>query len=232
MPSDAWDRHFADRHPAFVALASALAPFRGHARWPTVDDWNAHVPASLTSVSGAPIKFIPQPPKKKGAIPYDERIFTLGEVPSRPHNWHDFFNMLVWLTFPNTKRAINARQRSALRPGAPTRTPEQDALAMLDEGGALVLTKTPIAEIVHRGDASALAERVAAGDARVVILGHAIYEHLVVGSGVVRAFVQVIKAVDLEAADRELARSLERAAPLPDKSRVPLPIVDALFPAR
>jgi hypothetical protein len=183
-----WDPDFPRRSAAFATLATAAAPFRARAEWPTIDEWNAQVPAALTSASGAPIRFVPQPAKKKGAMPYDERIYTLGEVPSRPNNWHDFFNMLVWLTFPATKRAINARQRAALRPGAPTRTPEQDALAMLDEGGALVLTTTPIADVVHRGDASALAEHVVAGDARVVILGHAIYEHLVVGSGVVRAF--------------------------------------------
>jgi len=225
---DEWSASVVERHPAFATLARAFAPFREHRDWPTIDEWNAHVPATLTSVAGAPIKFIPQPAKKKGALPYDERIFTRGEVPSRPHNWHDFFNMLVWLTFPRTKRAINSRQRALLRPGAPARTPEQDALAMLDEGGAVVVTSDSIEDVVHRGDADALGEHVRRGSARVVILGHAIYEHLVVGSGVVRAFVQVVR----DDVDVELARALELAAPRPDKSRVPLPIVDALFPAR
>jgi hypothetical protein len=227
MPSDAWDRHVAERHAAFSTLAPAFDPFRGHNAWPTIAEWNAHAPPSLKSASGAPIKFIEQPPKKKGALPYDERIYTHGEVPSRPNNWHDFFNMLVWLTFPATKRAINARQRAALRPGAPTRTPEQDALAMLDEGGAIVLTTQPVDDIVRRGDAEALART----EARVLVLGHAIYEHLVVGSGIVRAFVQVIEG-DPSAADRELASRLERAPPVYDKSRIALPIVDALFAAR
>lgn len=103
---------------------------------------------------------------------------------------------------------------------------------MLDEGGALVLTTRPIHDLVHRGDAAALAEHVARGDTRVVILGHAIYEHLLVGTGVVRAFVQVVEGtLDPATADLEVARGLARAAPRPDKSRVPLPIVDALFPA-
>jgi len=227
MPRDAWDPNFAGRHPAFAALRAAAAPFGEHQEWPPIAEWNAHVPLSLMSVGGAQISFIEQPPKKKGALPYDERIYTHGEVPSRPNNWHDFFNMLVWLTFPATKRAINARQRAALRPGAPTRTPEQDALAMLDEGGAIVLTTQPVDDIVRRGDAEALART----DARVLVLGHAIYEHLVVGSGIVRAFVQVIEG-DPSAADRELASRLERAPPVYDKSRIALPIVDALFAAR
>jgi hypothetical protein len=227
--SDVWDPSFEQRSPAFAPLADAIAPFRGHRDWPTIDEWNAHVPSGLSSAFGAPIRFFPQGPKRPDRLPYDESIYTFGKVPSRPRNWHDFFNMLVWLTFPLTKRAINARQRALLRPGAKVRTPEQDALAMLDEGGALVLTNEPIDDIVNRGDAEALAR----SGARVLILGHAIYEHLVLGRGAVRAFVQVIHgANDARAADRELAAMLERAPLVHDKSRLALPIVDALFAAR
>lgn len=226
--SDVWDPTFEQRSHAFAPLAAAMAPFREHRVFPTIDEWNAHVPSGLTSVAGAPIRFIPQPPKRPDRMPYDESIYTHGQVPSRSDNWHDFFNMLVWLTFPLTKRAINARQRAAFRPHASARTPEQDALAMLDEGGALVVTNEDIDDVVNRGDAEALAKT----NARVIVLGHAIYEHLVVGAGPVRAFAQVIRVTDPAAADRELAAMLERAPPLYDKSRLALPIVDALFAAR
>ena len=61
--------------------------------------------------------------------------------------------MLAWATFPRAKRMVNARQVAALRaraaepssrlPGARTR--EQDALAMLDEGGLIVLSFPAVA---------------------------------------------------------------------------------------
>lgn len=148
----------------------------------------------MVSAGGAPIRFVEQPPKRRPLDLnnlYDERIYTRGEVPSRTRNWHDFFNMLVWATFPVIKVAINARQRAALRaritpemtrlPGARTR--EQDMLAMLDEGGVMLL------------------------DGRHVILGHAIYEHLVLQSSPVHAYV-----VD----GATLVQVLESGAPLPE----------------
>jgi hypothetical protein len=196
---DRWDPHFDRDREVFAPLASAMEPFRRHTSWPTLDEWNAAFPP-LLSTGGAPIRFVPQPPKRRAgpvdidAI-YDERIFTRGEVPSRATTWHDFFNMLVWATFPATKRAINARQRAALRarvhpgmerlPGARTR--EQDMLAMLDEGGAL------------QGD-------------RLWILGHAIYEHLVTGQHEAKALIIDVRAATLAQADRALAGELEGGA--------------------
>lgn len=151
-----------------------MAPFRAHRDWPTLDDWNAAF-RPLLSAGGAPIKFVAQPPKRRKRDLndlYDERIYTRGEVPSRARTWHDFFNMLVWATFPAIKRAINARQRRALRarltpdmirlPSARTR--EQDLLAMLDEGGVMAV------------------------DGEHHILGHAIYEHLVLNTTPVHAY--------------------------------------------
>lgn len=213
--TDRWDPKFDRDRRAFAPLAPALAPFRAHADWPSLDDWNRAFPP-LLSAGGAPIRFVPQPPKRRGgpvdvdAI-YDERIFVRGEVPSRARTWHDFFNMLVWATFPNTKRAINARQRAALRaritpgmarlPGARTR--EQDMLAMLDEGGAV------------RG-------------AELWILGHAIYEHLVTAQHEAKAMVVELQADTVADADRALAAELDGGAMFP-LSQAATPIVDALF---
>jgi hypothetical protein len=80
---------------------------------------------------------------------YDARIVQ-GVVPTRPGNWHDFLNALVWATFPRAKAALHRRQHALIRswipPGATrlpnARTREQDALALLDEGGILLLQAT------------------------------------------------------------------------------------------
>jgi hypothetical protein len=64
-----------------------------------------------------------------------------GEVETRPDNWHDFFNALVWLSFPQTK---NCRQRQSCR-SAMSRSGEargtiRDALTHFDECGIVVLS--------------------------------------------------------------------------------------------
>jgi hypothetical protein len=68
-----------------------------------------------------------------------------GEVPTRPHNLHDALNALVWARFPRAKRALCARHLvlARARPRTPPgqqrlRSREQDAAAMLDEGGMLL----------------------------------------------------------------------------------------------
>lgn len=192
-----WDPHFDRDKPAFAPITRAMSPFREHRDWPSLDDWNAAFPP-LLSASGAPIRFVAQPPKRRKRDLndleelYDERIYTRGEVPSRAETWHDFFNMLVWATFPAVKRAINARQRAALRARItpdmtrlpPTRTREQDTLAMLDEGGVMAMNGQ------HQ------------------ILGHAIYEHLVLHTTPVHAYL-----VD----GASLLTLLESGAPLPEE---------------
>lgn len=237
----------------FAPLRAALAPFRAFDRWPPLEAWNAAVPEGLASVAGAPIRFVPQPPKRRRgqrfelAEIYDERIFVRGEVPSRTESWHDFFNMLAWLSFPSLKRAVNARQRAALRarvdehartlPGA--RTAEQDALAMLDEGGLLLAVREGVRldEAIARADVDAIAAAVARKEARALLLGHAIYEHLVLSTSLVRALVFPVtlpRVDDIEACrvavDASVATALlAGVSPRAEKSVPGLPVIDALF---
>lgn len=66
-----------------------------------------------------------------------------GIVPTRFGSLHDFLNALTWARFPKAKMAHCRRQVSYARArGIQTnrlRTPEQDRLAMIDEGGILEL---------------------------------------------------------------------------------------------
>ncbi len=176
-----------------------------------------------------PIRFIEAVParRRREAVDartlYDGRVTIEGVVPTRARCWHDFMNALVWATFPRAKRALHARQHRAiatrLAPGArtlPPRSPELDALALLDEGGIAVLT--PDAERMHAAlstrQPGALREHVAAGDAVAVIFGHAIYESLALGVTPAVAAAIVISRDPSEQdtisdADAGLARSIE-----------------------
>lgn len=118
---------------------------------------------------------------------YDARIAREGCVPTRPGSWHDLMNALVWATFPLAKRALHARQHGLVVPAAPgesaRRPRELDALALLDEGGLIVMSDAPLAAddapIAERE--RALEEGIASGEATAFVFGHAIYEGLVLG---------------------------------------------------
>lgn len=187
-----WDPRFFTRTLLFWPLlhAERFAAFTG---WPTVDDYNR------TLGDGAPVRFREQPPRRRRRAPvdpaalYDARIHLQGWVPTRPRSWHDFLNMLVWAAFPRAKGQISARQARALQGWAEAgaqalpgrRTREQDGLAMLDEGGLLLLCEAPrspaLGDALEARRPEPVAEAIQAGGAAALIFGHAVYEHLVLG---------------------------------------------------
>jgi hypothetical protein len=202
-----WDPSFFRKSPLFWPVADVAAALEQFSAWPAPDDLN------VLFREERPVRFVAAPPKPRRRhrmeVPrYDARIALEGIVPTRAECWHDLLNAVVWASFPRAKRALHARQHrmiaarlghDARMPGA--RTKEQDAVAMIDEGGVVVLR------------ARASAEELA------VIFGHAIYEGLVCGGPKARgaAYVVTVDAIGADArerADVALAELLTRDTPL------------------
>ena len=77
---------------------------------------------------------------------YEQRAFHSGVVATRPNNWHDAFNALVWLTFPLSKRALNSahlQARSAQTSQTSQRGKLRDSLTQFDECGVIVAGISP-----------------------------------------------------------------------------------------
>ncbi len=135
--------------------------------------------AGLTTHSGKPLRFVP--PLADG-LGYEQRVWELGKVETRPENWHDFFNALVWLTFPRAKSELNARHWREMAPAAEGRGAPRDAMTHFDECGLVVLSSDPaLLERVRRfqwkslfWDCRPQLER----SMRFVVFGHATYEQL------------------------------------------------------
>ncbi len=109
---------------------------------PTLAAMNAEAAAAgLVSGAGKPLSLVV--PGGSG-LPYEERIYWLGEVETRPGNWHDFFNALTWLSFPHTKAALNRHHHVARiaqnAAGSGQRGPARDALTQFDECGLIVIS--------------------------------------------------------------------------------------------
>lgn len=83
---------------------------------------------------------------------YERHIYGTGQLPTRGRNWHDFFNLLVWLSFPVTKSALNRCHvaAQARRAADTARTPQEQALTQFDETGVVVACGVPeLAELLR-----------------------------------------------------------------------------------
>jgi hypothetical protein len=181
-----WDALFFQRSELFAPIANAARCFARCASFPTPEEIDAALSAS------AGVRFVVQRPKprryKTSSDPsalYDAQIVD-GRVPTRMGSWHDLMNALVWASFPLAKRALHAKQHAlvvANGVGAPCRTPELDALAMIDEGGIVVV------------------------EGKGLVFGHGIYEGLIRGWETPVGKAIVVEGVDPDAG---LARVIER----------------------
>jgi hypothetical protein len=203
-----FDPSFAET-PHFWALRRAWRALGPCGDFPPVGD--------LTRVFACepPVRFVVAAPPRRRAAPldpralYDARITLEGVVPTRERSWHDFMNALVWGTFPRAKRALHARQHAAIAariaPGArtlpPARTRELDALALLDEGGVVLI------------------------DGEATIFGHAIYESLALGvaPAVVAAIVVDPSGAAGSGAERIAYADAALEAVLTDRARLTTP---------
>ena len=114
--------------------------------FPTLKALNALLAAHQPQIivhSGAALRFVEQGSGKLAfESQYEPRCYLNGEVQTREDNLHDLFNALVWLTYPKSKAAINARHYDALtRPatGSSERGAVRDAATLLDESGVIVV---------------------------------------------------------------------------------------------
>jgi hypothetical protein len=119
--------------------------------FPSCEQLNAMLPEGLSTASGQPIRFVPSTELDDGG--YEHRIYTSGRISTRPDNWHDLFNALVWMRFPRLKIAMNSLHFHALSEEHDgSRGKLRDALTLFDECGVIVFSK-------HSGLLKALAER-------------------------------------------------------------------------
>ncbi len=132
---------------------------------------------------GVPVRFLPQ----DGQIPflglyYEDRIFQHGIVATRPANWHDFLNALIWAVYPQTKVGISTLHAADLASHGKLRTPQRDALTLFDENGVVIAaTRRQLLQHVLDFDWQALfcAERAAWGAGiGCFVVGHALLEKM------------------------------------------------------
>lgn len=189
---------------------------------------------NLRNASGLPLRFIAQHGLPDGSA-YEAHIHATGEVPTRD-NLHDFFNALVWLHFPQAKRALNQLQAEVIaREGVrTTRGGVRDAATLFDENAVLFLSADERVTAALKGfdwgrlfvDARAAWGTTCA----VVPFGHALLEKLVHPYKSVTAHAWTLPLSPGDSAlDTVLAGSLQAAASAGGlrggRSFAPLPVM-------
>jgi hypothetical protein len=91
----------------------------------------------LNALGPAPVRFIEA---RQLDEPYEMFVRRNAQVPTRRDNWHDFFNALAWLAFPETKATLNRLHCEEIaRCGVKgNRGTARDVLSLFDEGGVIV----------------------------------------------------------------------------------------------
>jgi hypothetical protein len=190
-----FDARFYERRDEHWPIARAASTFADRDDWPEVNEYTSAF--SREHAHEPPVRFEPAPARRRRpqgqlvdrASLYDAMIVNRRVVPTRPRMWHDYLNALVWATFPRSKLALHRRQHRAIEQWIPegatqlpnARTRELDALALVDEGGVLLL---------DRGDSG----DGGAGSRQAVLFGHALFEGLVFGQPAMIARAVVLDA--------------------------------------
>ena len=198
----------------------------------------------LHNAAGQPIRFVPQADLPAGQA-YEQFIGATGCVPTRD-NLHDYFNALVWLSFPRIKQHLNALQAAqiAVAGVGKSRGPARDAATIFDENCALLVVRDdPAAHALvealrgHRWQEAFIDRRAqfgAGAGAEIWLFGHALMEKLVAPRKAITAHTRVVLAGDgyfeLDAAARRAWLDAHEAAalnsaPLNTACFTPLPVL-------
>lgn len=196
MTSDPWNPD-AFRGLAFDGFRDLLDVFARYEEWPDTNEYAKQwlTANAVVTAEGVPLRLVEQTPKSRRAKPrernalYDVSVVN-GAIPTRPRNWHDFFNVMMFAAFSRTKQQLHARHRDILErhlpvelerlPGA--RTEEQDCLTILDEGGVVLSTDASacdtVNELLESGHHQALRGLIGREAVKPWLFGHAHLEHL------------------------------------------------------
>jgi hypothetical protein len=112
---------------------------------------------------------------------YEERIYYEGLIATRKSHWHDFFNALVWHTFPQIKSAINAIHVQELKLQKNSlRSRKRDLLTLFDESGFIIIADNTILELIRQHAWNELFVKRKRdwidGKITLITFGHALYE--------------------------------------------------------
>lgn len=206
--------------------------------WPNATGLN-HLKASLKVKMKA--EFVCQSDLLAQGMYYEEIIYKQNIIPTRPGNWHDLFNGLIWLLFPKTKSLLNQWHFEDISDfGLSPRTPRRNRITHFDECGIILATTSELIPDLlkeHRWPEVFVKHRESWSESVVpFVFGHANLEMLLtpfigltgkwISVGVDTDFVSLSLAEQFTSLDEALYRQLiEQNSFEQKKALYPLPIL-------
>lgn len=125
--------------PAMICDTATLLNNAVNIQWQRQADNAIHNINTVSSPLTA-VKFVPQTALPVGEA-YEHFIAQTAQIPTR-NNFHDLLNGLIWLNFPRSKVAMNAKHEAEIAQYGlgNTRTATRNALTLLDENGGIVVS--------------------------------------------------------------------------------------------
>ncbi len=183
-----WNPYFLKTSPAFEPLLGVGNIFEQMICWPSHDTLNNliyRLPEPINTCSNKQLHFVQQSASiQTFTQQYEARVYLTGEVQTRTENWHDLFNALVWLIFPNIKAVLNQLHYQALlheqQIKSKRRGALRDAVTLFDESGVIVVTSDiSLAKLLKNFEWKALfwQQRIKLqAYMRFFVFGHGLYE--------------------------------------------------------
>ena len=210
--------HFEPDLPYWQDYLPFLDRLAGHS-FPSCSQLNALLPPGLRSEGGQPIRFVASDQLEDDG--YEHRIYTTGQVSTRPDSWHDLFNALVWMRYPRIKVAMNRLHYHALpESNSGSRGRLRDALTLFDECGVIVASSQLdlLNDLAKRNWSSVFQADAFRTSVALSVCGHAILEKYLSPYKAMTAkallvhvnkeFMKLPREEMLDRLDREIARQM------------------------
>lgn len=172
---------------AFDFIRENTARLLNKENLPTISEYNDFLknsPRPILSAHGQAICAVKQETTTSLQDNYEASIYLRGELRTRDNNWHDFFNLMMWYTFPNIKAVINKWQYKKLsaRDIHAPRSHAENLLTQLDEGGIIIVSSNShLINLIKHYDWKTLFWQHQSSlktQMDFCLIGHAIYEKL------------------------------------------------------
>lgn len=179
-----WLPNFIAAAPAYSIFSWLPKTFLHQKMWPDLMQYNQLVQERKAYIT-KDIQFVPQ--NKHCTVfsdQYEPRIYLKGQIQTRRNNWHDFFNTLIWLTFPNLKSLLNSLQYQELKKREHTphsRSSKENLLTLFDENGIIILSQdVSLLEMIKKMEWKNLFwhHRDALKNLSCIVFGHSLHEKI------------------------------------------------------
>lgn len=200
----------------FASFFDHLKYFASFAYWPSCDDLNDYVQMHCTT-SLKNFCFSRQNPSKRAhrnflkkidqnsVLYYVSQIVGHSHIPTRPENWHDFLNALIWMNYPESKFALyklyeeiaaSKWKKNQQRPK------ETDPITCFDEGGLIGICsetdKDYIFQILCSSDQEEKKQLLSDEKLLTEIFGHGLLENYLAAHIDIHAIILLVTVADLK----------------------------------